>query len=374
MKLTLPRNALLKALDFVTRAAARKSTIPILGHVRLEATSAGLTLCATNLDLEAQTRIDAEVAASGALTVAATTLHDIARKLADGAAVSLDAAGENPRLAVKSGRARFALQTLPVTDWPDLQAGELPHRFALDSKILLRALQKTAFAISTEETRYYLNGVYLHVAQTDAGPELRFVATDGHRLARFGMPAPKAAQQMPGVIVPRQTCAEIARLAQAAPGGAVALALSESKIAAEAGDMRLLSKLIDGTFPDYERVIPRQNDKTAILDRAGLAAAIDRVSVLSSERGRAVKLDFADAALKLSVVNADIGDGSEELEADYDTDPLTTGFNAKYVNEALAALDGKKALFELGGAGDPALLRDPAAPDLLIVLMPMRVS
>jgi DNA polymerase-3 subunit beta len=390
MKLSLPRQSIAKALDFVVRAVERRSTIPILSNVRLEAQTGdrvGLLLAATDLDMEAKTFIEAEVEAPGALTVSASTLHDIVRKLADKASVSLEgvdpdrerSAGDGAsdinfaRLAVKAGRARFNLQALPTTDWPELAAGALPHQFALPAATLARALAKTSFAISNEETRYYLNGVYVHVAETENGARLRFVATDGHRLARFEAPAPESAAGMPGIIVPRKCCAELARLAKDAEGD-VAFSVSDSKIRFEAGAHVLLSKLIDGSFPDYSRVIPTQNDKLAVLDRAGLGEAAGRVATLSSERGRAVKLEFGPDRLALSVNNPDLGAANEEIDADYSSAPLTIGFNSLYLAEALNAFSGDKVRIDLNDGSAPTILRSPADEDLLVVLMPMRVS
>jgi DNA polymerase III subunit beta len=371
MKLALHRADLVKALDFVARTVERRSTIPILSNVRLEASAGALCLAATDLDAEATSIVAAEVEAPGALTVSAARLHDIARKLDDKANVAL--AADKDALTLKSGRARFTLQTLPVADWPDLNPGDLPHGFELPAADLARALQKCAFAISNEETRYYLNGVFLHTVDVEGEKKLRFVSTDGHRLARFEREAPAGSESIPGVIIPRKAVNEIVKLASADKTATARIALSNSKIRIEIGSSKLLSKLIDGSFPDYARVIPTSNDKKAELDREAFASAVDRVSTIASERGRAIKLEFKPDALTLSVTNAETGSASEEQEIDYAAAPVEIGFNAAYLREILGNFEGDRVEVAMNDSGSPTILTSPHNPGLLAVLMPMRV-
>jgi DNA polymerase-3 subunit beta len=377
MHLTLHRAQLAKALDFAARIAQRRTTIPIISNIMLEAEGGRLTIAATDLDIEAQTSVEADITSNGSLTVSAATLHEVVRKLAADK-VTFASSEHDDRLAVKAGRAKFHLATLPSTDWPTLERGEMTHRFSLPAETVARALKKIAFAISNEETRYYLNGVYMHVFDGPEGPMLRMVTTDGHRLARIEMMAPEGAPGMPGVIIPSKTCAELARLADSVSKDKdsrpeIAIEVSEQKISFRCGESVLLSKLIDGTFPDYTRVIPARNEKVAGLARSEIAAAVERVATVVSERGRAIKLALDNGALTLSVANADIGDASEETEVTYDASPVEIGFNHKYLTDALGALDGEIARLELNDGSSPALLRSAADSDLLIVLMPMRV-
>jgi DNA polymerase-3 subunit beta len=371
MKVTLERAELVKALAHVHRVVERRNTIPILANVLIRAGKGGLELKATDLDLEIVETVPAEVKQASATTVPAHMIYDIVRKLPEGAQVELQAAGDRSSLQVRAGRSRFTLQTLPETDFPDLAAGELPHRFKLASVDLKRLVDKTQFAISTEETRYYLNGIYLHLVE-DKTPKLRAVATDGHRLAQVELPAPKGAAGMPGVIVPRKTVAEIQRLIEDA-GEEVELELSPSKIRISLGPVVLTSKLIDGTFPDYGRVIPLGNDKTLVVDKADFAAAVDRVSTVSSERGRAVKLSLADGKLTLSVTNPDSGSATEELEVEYGSEALDIGFNSRYLLDITTQIEGEKARLKLADPGSPTLLEDSEPAGALYVLMPMRV-
>jgi DNA polymerase-3 subunit beta len=371
MKVTLERAELLKALAHVHRVVERRNTIPILANVLIRAGKGGLELKATDLDLEIIETVPAEVKQASATTVPAHMLYDIVRKLPEGAQVELQAGGDRASLLVRAGRSRFTLQALPETDFPDLAAGELPHRFKLSSANLKRLVDKTQFAISTEETRYYLNGIYLHTVE-DKGTKLRAVATDGHRLAQVEIPAPKGAAGMPGVIVPRKAVAEAQRLIEDA-GEEVGVELSPAKIRFSFGSVVLTSKLIDGTFPDYGRVIPAANDKTLIVNKAEFAAAVDRVSTVSSERGRAVKLSLTDGKLTLSVTNPDSGSATEELEVEYGSEALDIGFNSRYLLDITQQIEGEKAELKLADPGSPTLLRDRDSADALYVLMPMRV-
>ena len=260
MKVTLERAALLKALGHIQRVVERRTTIPILSNVLVRAVEGSLRLKATDLDLEVTEDVSADVTQDGGTTLPAHVLHDIVRKLPDGSQVTLDMSGDTGQLVLRSGRSRFQLQCLPESDFPDLTAGELPHRFTLPAGQLKHLIDKTQFAISTEETRYYLNGVYLHTMEHDGATVLRVVSTARHRLARVEIPAPEGSAGIPGVIVPRKAVSEIQKLIED-PQSDVLLELSPTKIRLTLGAVVLTSKLIDGTFPDYGRVIPAGNDK-----------------------------------------------------------------------------------------------------------------
>jgi DNA polymerase III subunit beta len=372
MKVTVERSALLKSLGHVHRVVERRTTIPILSNVLLAADMAGLRLKATDLDIEVVETIPADVAMEGSTTVPAHTLYDIVRKLSDGAQVSLEASGENGQMELRSGRSRFKLQSLPESDFPDITAGEMPHRFTLAAADFKRLIDKTQFAISTEETRYYLNGIYLHTIEVEGKALLRAVATDGHRLARVETAAPQGASGMPGVIVPRKAVSEIQKLLEGSEAE-VSVELSATKIRVAVGQVVLTSKLIDGTFPDYQRVIPSGNDKYLTVDRSEFAASVDRVSTISSERSRAVKLSVGEGRLTLTVTNPDSGSATEEAEVSYDAAPLDIGFNARYLLDITGQLDGDTALLKLADAGSPTIIQDREGSSALYVLMPMRV-
>jgi DNA polymerase-3 subunit beta len=372
MKVTVERAELLKSLSHVYRVVERRTTIPILANVLIRADKGRLSLKATDLDLEVIDSVAAEVAPGGATTVPAHMFYDIVRKLPEGAQIVVEGTGERAVLTIRAGRSRFTLQTLPESDFPDLAAGEMTHSFSLPAGNLKRLIDKTQFAISTEDTRYYLNGIYLHTVGTGANALLRAVATDGHRLAQVELPLPEGAAGMPGVIVPRKTVAEVQRLIETGEGE-IKVELSAGKIRFSIADVVLMSKLIDGTFPDYARVIPLNNDKSLVVDKKDFEAAVDRVSTVSSERGRAVKLSITGGRLTLSVTNPDSGSATEELEVDYDSEPLDVGFNSRYLLDIAAQIEGEIAVLKLADPGSPTLIQDKDAKGALYVLMPMRV-
>ena len=372
MKVTVERAELLKSLGHVHRVVERRNTIPILANVLIKADKGKLSLKATDLDLEVIDSIAAEVSPGGATTVPAHMFYEIVRKLPEGAQIVIEGSGDRAVLTIRAGRSRFTLQTLPESDFPDLAAGDMTHSFSLAAADLKRLIDKTQFAISTEETRYYLNGIYLHAAGSSKNPALRAVATDGHRLAQCELPLPQGAAGMPGVIVPRKTVSEVQRLIETGEGD-IAVELSSGKIRFTIGNIVLTSKLIDGTFPDYARVIPANNDKTLTVDKKDFEAAVDRVSTVSSERGRAVKLALSSGRLVLSVTNPDSGSATEELEVDYSADPLDIGFNSRYLLDIAAQIEGEVAVLKLADPGSPTLIQDKDAKGALYVLMPMRV-
>jgi len=370
MKATIERATLLKGLGHVHSVVERRNTIPILSNVLIEAEEgAGLRLMATDLDLQINETLEANVGEGGATTVPAHTLFDIVRKLPEGSQVELIAA--EGRMQVNAGRARFTLSTLPRDDFPVIAEGDLPTQFELPAATLRQIIDKTRFAISTEETRYYLNGIYLHVSD-EAQPVLKAAATDGHRLARVTVARPEGAQGMPGVIIPRKCVAELRKLLDEVDG-TVQTSLSESKIRFGLGNAVLTSKLIDGTFPDYSRVIPTANDKLLKLDPRSLEEGVDRVSTIASERTRAVKLSLDRDRVTLSVTSPENGTASEEVPADYAAESVEIGFNARYLLDILGQIEGDVMEVHLADAAAPTLLRENDKAPALYVLMPMRV-
>jgi DNA polymerase-3 subunit beta len=372
MRITIERSNLLKSLNHVHRVVERRNTIPILSNILLRADGQNLDMKATDLDLEVTEATPANVEQGGATTVPAHLLYDIVRKLSDGSEVLLATSSDGSSMAVQSGRSKFSLQCLPESDFPDLTAGTFTHSFKLKAADLKMLIDRTQFAISTEETRYYLNGIFLHTIESDGDLKLRAVATDGHRLARADVKAPSGSEVMPGIIIPRKTVGELQKLVDN-PDAVVTVEVSDAKIRLSIGSIVMTSKLIDGTFPDYQRVIPTGNDKEMRVDCTTFAQAVDRVSTISSERGRAVKLALSDGQLLLTVNNPDSGSATEEVAVGYDTDSMEIGFNAKYLLDITAQLSGDQAIFLLADAGSPTLIRDTAGDDALYVLMPMRV-
>jgi len=372
MKFSIERAALLKAVSQAQSVVERRNTIPILANVLIEAEGSDVSFRATDLDIEVVDKAPAQVERAGATTVAATTLHEIVRKLPDGALVSLTSDAAAGRLTVEAGRSNFSLATLPKEDFPVMASSEYASNFSANSEVLRRLFDKSKFAISTEETRYYLNGVYMHIADGDGGKMLRCVATDGHRLARIDAAMPESAGDMPGVIVPRKTVGELRKLLDE-DEVKIAVSVSETKIRFATPQITLTSKVIDGTFPDYTRVIPQGNTRKLEVDAADFAKAVDRVATVSSERSRAVKLQLDEDRLVLSVNAPDSGAAEEELAVAYSDERLEIGFNAKYLLEIASQVDRENAVFMFNSSGDPTLMREGNDTSAVYVVMPMRV-
>jgi DNA polymerase-3 subunit beta len=370
MKATIERATLLKGLSHVQSVVERRNTIPILSNVLIEATADGtLKLMATDLDLQINESVAAAVDTPGATTVSAHTLFDIARKLPEGSQVQLAAA--EGKMTIVAGRARFQLGTLPRDDFPVIAEGELPVQFELPAETLKQIIDKTRFAISTEETRYYLNGIFWHVAD-DGQPVLKAAATDGHRLARVTLPRPDGAEGMPDIIIPRKCVAELRKLLDEIDGS-VGVSLSSSKIRFDMGQALLTSKLIDGTFPDYSRVIPTGNDKILRIDPRSFEEGVDRVSTIATEKTRAVKMTLDRDKITLSVTSPENGTAAEEVPGDYAAQGFDIGFNSRYLLDILGQIEGDMVEVHLADASAPTLIRENDKSPALYVLMPMRV-
>ncbi|MDE3015315.1 MAG: DNA polymerase III subunit beta [Pseudomonadota bacterium] len=370
MKFTIERAHLLKALGHVQSVVERRGTIAVLSNVKIEARGDGVSLTATDMDISIAEKIPATVSKNGATTVPAHTFYDIVRKLPEGAQIELSSG--DSKVTIKSGHSRFSLACLPVDEFPVMADGDLAFNFTLKAADCKSLIEKPSFAISTEETRYYLNGIYLHLSGSGKAKALRAVATDGHRLARIETATPAGADGMPGVIVPRKAIYELKKLLEES-GGDVGVSLSEAKIRFVCGNAVLVSKLIDGNFPDYERVIPSGNDKILEVDRKSFTEAVDRVSVISSEKSRAIKFHIENGKLTLSASSAEQGTASEEIDVTYASTLIEIGFNSRYLLDMMTNIEGDTAQFLLSDGAAPAIVRDTADVGALYVIMPMRV-
>ena len=372
MRLTIERSALLKALGHVQSVVERRNTIPILSNVLLAADKDALAFSATDLDMEIVDEAPANIDGAGQITAPAHTLYEIVRKLPEGSDVELRFTGEDPRLSVSAGRSKFNLPVLPAGDFPVMSSDGLSGRIEVQASDLARLIDKTRFAISTEETRYYLNGLYVHTVVENGQALLRAVATDGHRLALAEMPAPEGSAGAPGVIVPRKTIQEARRLLDDATGS-VELQVSAAKVRFEYGHAALTSKVIDGSFPDYMRVIPKDNDRILKVDNKLFAQAVDRVATISAEKSRSVKMSVEPGKITLTVRNMEAGQAVEEVEADYDGEAFEIGFNARYLLDVTDQIEGETAEFRFADPASPTLVLDPTDGGVQYVLMPLRV-
>ena len=374
MKFSIDRSALLTALQHVHSVVERRNTIPILSNVLIEAKEDGVYLTATDMDIAVIEKINlekSEVMQLGTITTSAQMLYDIVRKLPENIKVEL-LSEKNDRLGIKASSSSFALNCLPAEDFPSISQEEFKFTFSLETNDLIRLIDKTSFAMSLEETRYYLNGIYLHAVKDSDGEKLRTVSTDGHRLSRVDMNIPEGANEIPGVIVPRKTIMEIRKLLED-HSDTINLSLSDNKIKLSFSNVILTSKLLDGTFPDYSRVIPEQNDKTVTISNQLLSEAVDRVSTVSTDKTRAIKVNISKGNLVISATNPDKGSASESLDIIYDGEEVEIGFNSKYVLDVARQIKGNEIIIKLSDSVSPTLVYDKDDKGVLFVLMPMRV-
>ncbi|TJW14351.1 MAG: DNA polymerase III subunit beta [Mesorhizobium sp.] len=372
MKFTADAKAFSVAMMAVQKITERRNTIPILSNAVITAKQDSVELRATDLDLEITMAIAANVASPGSTTVPASLLSDILRKMAAGAEVLFESATDGQVASVGAGRSKFRLQTLPDSDYPEMTNGNYSHTIEFSGDVLLEALSKVQFAISTEETRYYLNGVHWNHDSAHPGA-ITFVATDGHRLAKSYREPDGSVDGFPPIIVPRKTVGEIITLAKAAGAEPIKVEVSENKIRVTSGTTVLVSKLIDGTFPDYRRVIPALTNQIATVDSKTLSASADRVTTVSSERGSAVKLTFEHTKLRLAVNNPENGSAEEDIDIGYSGDRLEIGFNAKYLCDIMTVIGAGEVRISLTDAGSPTVITADKDAASLFVLMPMRV-
>lgn len=369
MKFTVERGALLRGLAHVASLVETRTTIPILTHVLVQAKAGAVHLKATDLEREASEIVPADVAQDGALAVPARMLLDIVKKLPNEVDIDVSHDADRGRINVKAGKSRFAMQTLPPDDFPSMASGDKGSTFDLAAAEISAMLARTKFAMSTEETRFYLNGIYWHVA----GDALRAVATDGHRLAQYDLDMPAGAVPMPGVIIPRKTVHELGRLLDGYDGQ-VNVSVSPTRVRFTIGPVVLTSKLIDGSFPDYQRVIPQGNDKAMRVSNATFMAAVDRVSTIASNRSNPVKLSVSAGHVQISASATDGGMAADELDAEFDHGPIEIGFNAGYLMEIGGQIEGDSLCVMLSDAGSPAMIKDEGDARALYVIMPMRVA
>ena len=375
MHVSLSCRPLLKAVSHAHSVIAARNTLPILSFLRLDAEGDTLTLTATDADLQIILNLpDADVKTAGATLIEARLLHEILRKSPDNPPVELTRKPDTDQITLTIGRSRFQLRTAPADDLPTLEAADTPHTFTLPASELRRLIARTRFIIPQEETRHYINGLHLHPspADADAPPTLHAAATDGHRLAALSLPLPQGAADLPPTTIPRKTIAELQKLIDNSDED-IQIALSETQIRFAMEATTLSSKLIDGTFPDYQRVIPQDNNRHITLNRPAFRNAIDRVATISAEKSRAVTLRLTSNALAVTATNQEGETAHEDLAASYEGDEMQIGFNATYLLEIFDACEGDDITLSLKDGGSPALIRDSEDDNATYILMPMRI-
>lgn len=366
MKLETGRNELLAALQAVIGVVERRQTLPVLSNLLLELGEEDLVLTGTDLELEMVSRARVRTLQPGRVTVPARKLYDICRGLPEGAEITLDASAD--KAVLRSGRSRFTLATLRAEEFPALGNVDGGQSLELSQKSLRRLIERTQFAMAAQDVRYYLNGLLLHLSPK----RVRAVATDGHRLAMSEWVADTGLAEDMQVILPRKTVLELHRLLDNSEDR-VRMKIGEGQFQADIDVIRLTSKLIEGRFPDYERVIPEGGDKRLKADRERMRQALGRAAILANEKFRGVRLQLENDRLKLQTHNPEHEEAEEELEVEYQGEPLEIGFNVVYLLDALGAMDSQDFVMELKSPESSGLVQEASGGDSRYVVMPMRL-
>ena len=371
MKISIERNLLLNSLAHVQNIVEKRHTVPILSNILIDTNKNNLIISATDMDIVFTEVVKSTIIEEGSITTSAHTLYEIVRKITEGNEIEL-ISNDGNRLSIRSGNSKFSLSCLPKEDFPKIEEINVENDFDIKAEILKKIIDKTRFAISTEETRYYLNGVYIHFVEINNQKKLRAVSTDGHRLAKFETNFPEGVDNIPGVIIPKKTIVELRKLLDEFEDE-VKISLNQNKIVFYFKDITLSSKLIDGSFPDYEKVIPKDNDKSFLVENKTIYEAVDRVSTVSSEKSKSVKLLISNNLVSLSSNSAETGSGAEDITVEYSGEKIEIGYNAKYLLEIIKQIEGNKIAFKLQDSSSPSIIHDPEDEDALYILMPMRV-
>lgn len=374
MKFSVSRDSLLKMLDPMNSVIEKRNSVPVLSNVKIELKDGKLRATATDNDITLEGVIDATVEQEGTTTVNASKLNEIVKKLSEGVALSVTVDMNADRMTITSGKARFNVACISAESFPPTQGVSSDCSFEVESENFRKILNRSLFASSKDDSRQYLNGIYMHIAKGENEEDvLCFVATDGHRLSKSQMPLPTGANNMPGVILPRKAVDKLVAVSRDIPSIKVEVADTKAKFIA--GDLVLTTRLIDSTFPDYNRVIPQSNEIEMIISKQALLQVVERVAILSNEKSRSVKFEVADNLLKVEAHNTDSEEAKEEIEVSYaGSSEVTIGFNAQYLADLGKLIENEEVRFEFKEAGQaPVVLKDPKDVNSLYVLMPMRV-
>tara|TARA_B100000427_G_scaffold190056_1_gene157931 strand:+ start:4234 stop:5349 length:1116 start_codon:yes stop_codon:yes gene_type:complete len=371
MKVIVEKTSIFKSLSHVQNIAEKKNTLPILSNILLEARENSLILSATDMDISITDKVDCNVVEIGSTTVPAHTLYDIIRKLPDSGEIEL-ISNDGKIMTLRAGKSKFSLGCLPKEDFPIIEVENLENELSIDSQKFLKLIDKTRFAISSEETRYFLNGIYFHIKNENQKNILTLVATDGHRLAKFDYNTKDNSKEIPGIIIPKKTINEVFKLLSDYEGS-IKINLDSNKIVFFIGESILISKLIDGNFPDYRRVIPKENKNKLIINRESFSLAVDRVSTIVNEKSPIIKFKLLNNVMNMSSVNNENGTATEDITTKYSGDEIEIGFNSKYVLEMINNLEDDEITLNFKDSSSPVTAMEESNNDLIYVLMPMRV-
>ncbi len=371
MKFNISRSNFFRTLSHLQGIVDKKNSLPILANILIEANGNLLTLSSTDMDISIIEQINCNVTEDGATTINSQILYDIVRKIDDNSEIEI-ISNNGKLLTLRSEGSRFSLSCLPKEDYPIIEKDNSGIDIILNSKILFKLIDKTKFAISNEETRYFLNGLYFNITNEKNKNIVTLVGTDGHRLAKFSHQIDEKIDQVSGVIIPKKTIYELSKLLSEIDKD-VNISISSNKVTFIIGNIVFISKLIDGSFPDYKRVIPNENSNILKINRDKLLSAVDRVSTIANEKSPVIKFKLLENILNLNTINTESSTASEDLKISYVGDEIEIGFNSKYIMDIVNNLEDEEILIYLKDNTSPVIIKENSKADLVYVLMPMRV-
>ncbi len=371
MKFQISKNKIYKSLSHLQGIVDKKNSLPILSNILIEAKNSSLILSSTDMDISIVEKIDCNVLEEGSTTINSQILYDIVRKLDETSEIEI-ISNNGKILTLRANGSRFSLQCLPKEDFPIIDQQNDGIKIKINSKILFKLIDKTKFAISNEETRYFLNGLYFNIYKENNKTNVTLVGTDGHRLSKFTYEIDQNIDQVTGVIIPRKTINELSKLLSEIDEE-IEIIISSSKIIFYIQNLVFVSKLIDGTFPDYKRVIPSGNNNILEINRDKLYSAVDRVSTVANEKSPVIKFKLIKNYINLNTINNDNSTATEDINLNYDGDDFEIGFNSKYILDIVNNLEDEEITLKFKDGSSPIIAQEKSNPNLIYVLMPMRV-
>ena len=372
MKFIVSKSDIFKTLSHLQSIVSKKNTLPILSNILIEAENNTLTLSATDMDLSIKEAISCNIIDAGSTTLNAQMIFDIIKKLPDTSEIEF-ISNDGKILTVRSNVSKFSLSCLPKDEFPLIETNSNnSKKITVKSQTILNLINKTKFAISNEETRYFLNGLYFNISSNDNISNLTFVGTDGHRLATSTAILNITINEIPGVIIPKKTINELSKLLSENHDN-IEIDISSNKIIFYIDKLILISKLIDGNFPDYTRVIPKNNNNDLIINRENLLSAVDRVSTIANEKSSSIKFKLLENLINLSSVNSENSTATEDIKSNYNGNEIEIGFNSRYIMDILDNLEAKEIKISFNDNASPIMIQEKIDSENIYVLMPMRV-
>ena len=371
MKFVVNKSIIFKTLSHLQSIVNKKNTLPILSNILIEAKKNHLTLSSTDMDISIKETLNCNIIEDGATTLNAQIMFDIIKKLPENNDIEF-ISNNGKILTIRSKGSKFSLSCLPKDEFPIIDTVTNGKKFQINSQIIYNLINKTKFAISNEETRYFLNGLYFNISNNEKVSILTIVGTDGHRLATSSFNQNQIDSDIPGIIIPKKTINELSKLLVDNDKD-IEIQISSNKIIFYINKLILISKLIDGNFPDYSRVIPNNNNNILTINRLNLLSAVDRVSTIANENSPSIKFKLLKNLINLSTINNENSTATEDIQAKYEGNEIEIGFNSKYIMDILDNLEGEEIKISFNDNSTPIIAQEQTGSDITYVLMPMRV-